>query len=96
MRQRKKEERVGGDREGKESEQSSFKILISAGVKSGCQWRRSPGGCYLAGEVDSQDRPEGSEVIFLYPDLLSVVTGTFSQGKLISGHYGHLTGILLC
>ena len=29
-------------------------VNISPGVKRGCQWRRCPGGSYLAGEVDSQ------------------------------------------
>ena len=46
-------------------------------------------------KVDSEDRADGEEVVFLYPDLVSCVIGTFSHGKLTGGHFGHVTGLLL-
>ena len=44
-------------------------------------------------KVDSEDRADGEEVVFLYPDLVSCVIGTFSHGKLTGGHFGHVTGL---
>ena len=50
----------------------------SRGVKTGAQWRSCTGGGCLVGEVDTEDRPDGEEVIFLYPDLVSSIVGTAS------------------
>ena len=44
------------------------------------------------GEVDEDNRADGDDVIFLYPDLVSCISGTFSHGRLTKGHYGHVTG----
>ena len=65
----------------------------SRGVKTGSQWRSCTGGGCLVGEVDTEDRHVGEEVVFLYPDLVSSIVGSFSHGKLTRGHFAHVRGV---
>ena len=65
---------------------------FSRGEKAGPQWARTRGGGWLVAEVDSEDRPEDTEATFLYPDLVTAITGDFREGRLRSGRQGTLSG----
>ena len=62
------------------------------GIKTGHHWRVCQGGGYLVGEVDSFDNTDGDDVVFIYPDLKTCITGKFSNGCLTQGTYGYLSG----
>ena len=64
---------------------------FSRGEKAGPQWVRTRGGGWLVAEVDTEDRAWG-EATFLYPDLVTLITGDFREGRMRSGRQGTLSG----
>ena len=64
---------------------------FSRGEKAGPQWVSTRGGGWLVTEVDTEDRALG-EATFLYPDLVTAITGDFREGRLRSGRQGTLSG----
>ena len=64
---------------------------FSRGEKTGPQWASTRGGGWLVAEVDTEDRARG-EATFLYPDLVTAITGDFREGRLRSGRQGTLSG----
>ena len=64
---------------------------FSRGEKAGPQWVSTRGGGWLGAEVDTEDRARG-EATFLYPDLVTAITGEFREGRLRSGRQGTLSG----
>ena len=63
------------------------------GVKCGTHWRSCTGGGYLVGPVDTGDNVDGDDVVYIYPDMVSCIVGTFKAGHLTCGHFGHVSGI---
>ena len=56
----------------------------------------SRGGSFLVGEVvlDSDgDYKHNGDVVFLYPDLSTAITGQCTQGRLTRGHAARVTGV---
>ena len=56
---------------------------FSRGEKAGPQWVSTRGGGWLVAEVDTEDRARG-EATFLYPDLVTALTGTFVRGRMVA------------
>ena len=67
---------------------------FSHGEKTGPQWVRTRGGGWLVTEVDTEDRARG-EATFLYPDLVTLITGDFREGRMRSGRQGTLSGHII-
>ena len=65
---------------------------FSRGEKAGPQWASTRGGGWLVAEVDTEDRARGEEATFLYPDLVTAITGEFREGRLRRGRQGRLSG----
>ena len=55
------------------------------GVKWGRHWKRVDGNAFLFGELDEENRPHGNEIIYLYPDLCTILRGNYVHGKLDKG-----------
>lgn len=78
------------------------------GVRSGAEWRRLSGDCFLvltmdAASVDENNNDEDSTAdvskasykgVYLYPDLTHAIEGTFLEdGRLQSGRFGAVAAI---
>ena len=79
------------------------------GVRSGAEWRRLSGDCFLvltlrgASTVDENNNDETAagaglrasfRGVYLYPDLTHAIAGTFLEdGRLQSGHFGAVAAI---
>lgn len=57
------------------------------GVKWGKHWKRVDGNAFLYGELDEDNKPHGEEVLYLYPDLCTILRGSYIHGKLIMGTF---------
>ena len=65
----------------------------SHGQKTGSHWLVCQGGGFMVSEVDSHDRCHGDHAVFIYPDLDTCIVGSFAEGNLVQGAYGHITGV---
>jgi len=65
----------------------------SNGKKVGACWRWGRGGVYNVGEIDNDNKPDGDDNTFLYPDLLTLIQGSYNHGKLKSGQLARLIGM---
>jgi len=65
------------------------------GKKSGTHWCWKRGNCFLVGPVDEENKPNGDNIFYLYPDLTTTLCGNFSHGKMSSGKMVQLSGIRL-
>ena len=45
------------------------------------------------GTFDEDNRPHGNDVLFLYPDLKTVLKGNYDHGKMTNGRLVTLTGV---
>ena len=66
---------------------------FSDGVKCGTHWRSCSGGGYLVGPLDTGDNVDGDDVVYIYPDMVSCIMGTYKSGHLTQGYFGHVCGI---
>ena len=55
------------------------------GMKWGKHWKRVDGNAFLFGELDEDNRPHGEDILYFYPDLCTVLRGSYSHGKLDKG-----------
>ena len=56
------------------------------GEKSGKQWIRVEGNAFLFGEVDAErNKPHGDNILYFYPDLCTVLMGSYNRGTLEKG-----------
>ena len=62
------------------------------GLPSGLCWQLLPGGGLLHGQLDTSGQLSGAAITFLYPDLVTAITGDFREGRLRSGRQGTLSG----
>ena len=46
----------------------------------------------LYGQMDSEGRFTGEDIIFIYPDMLTGIRGQFRSGELVSGSAVDITG----
>lgn len=60
------------------------------GQLTGPTWERLPGNAYLVTFANENNNSKESTATYLYPDLIHVIHGTFSQGKLLQGKYGFI------
>ena len=61
-------------------------------VVGGKMWR-ADGKTLMVGEVDSEGRWEGTDIVYLYPGLSLAVIGQYEKGKLLIGREGILKGL---
>jgi len=62
------------------------------GLKIGTHWKWTPGNGFLVGCLDDENRSQGEEIVYLYPDLTTTICGSFDQGRLTRGHLSRLVG----
>jgi len=62
-----------------------------AGIPTGTCWSSVMGGGWMVGQVDSYGSFTGSNIAFIYPDLISALVGEWKEGTLISGKRARLT-----
>jgi len=65
---------------------------FEGGRKIGTHWKWNLGNGWLVGPLDDENRSEGERVAYIYPDLKTVIQGSFHQGKLKSGRLSRLIG----
>ena len=63
------------------------------GKKRGSNWRWTEGDSFLIGSVDEENKPDGENILVLYPDLTTTLCGNYSHGKLSNGRIVHLNGV---
>ena len=51
------------------------------------------GGGVVCGQVDSSGNLTGSDLVYLYPDLTTCLSGTFTDGQFISGHQASIVSL---
>ena len=58
------------------------------GEKAGPAWVRLRGDAFYMGELDAEIniQDEHGLCLYLYPDLVTLMVGEFSHGRLVSGH----------
>ena len=56
------------------------------GEKAGPAWVRLRGDAFYMGELDAENKIQVEEGLYLYPDLVTLMVGEFSHGRLVSGH----------
>ena len=49
------------------------------------QWVRVDGNAFLYGDMDEKHKPHGDGILYLYPDLCTVLRGNYSNGTLEKG-----------
>ena len=54
------------------------------GLPSGLCWQLLPGGGLLHGQLDTSGQLSGAAITFLYPDLVTALTGTFVRGRMVA------------
>ena len=65
------------------------------GKKVGTHWCWSRGDSFLVGPVDENNKPDGDNMFFIYPDLTTTLIGHFSHGKMTGGIIVSLIGVNL-
>jgi len=65
---------------------------FQGGQKVGHHWKWNLGNGWLVGPLGEENKSEGKRVVYLYPDLTTVIQGSFHQGKLSSGQLSRLSG----
>ena len=54
------------------------------GLPSGLCWQLLPGGGLLHGQLDTSGQLSGAAITFLYPDLVTALTGTYVRGRMVA------------
>lgn len=60
----------------------------------GKAWRRMEGGGWIHSYLDFTRQACGEESLFIYPDLVTCLVGTWSSGRMVEGREGRLVGLL--
>ena len=66
------------------------------GLPTGYCWLAKEGQGWLFGEVDERGRFSGDNIAYIYPDLLTAITGTFEKEVIKDSYrYGRNTPTLI-
>ena len=65
----------------------SFVGRFRNGVPHGYCWKGLIGGAWLYGLVDEKGQFTGNEIAYIYPDLQTVLLGTFKKGRMVYMYY---------
>ena len=60
------------------------------GVRTGVAWEFKAGGGAVVGVVYLGGSLSGSDVVYVYPDMWTVVAGKFDDGQLVRGYESRL------
>ena len=55
------------------------------GKKAGRHWKRVDGNAFLYGVLDDDNKPHGDDILYFYPDLCTVLRGSYLHGTLEKG-----------
>ena len=55
------------------------------GKKAGLHWKRVDGNAFLYGCLDDDNKPHGDDILYFYPDLCTVLRGSYLHGTLEKG-----------
>ena len=60
------------------------------GVRTGVAWEFRAGGGAVVGAVDLGGSLSGADLVYVYPDMWTVVVGKFEDGQLVRGYESRL------
>ena len=55
------------------------------GKKYGRHWKRVDGNAFLFGELNEDNKPHGESIFYFYPDLCTVLRGSYINGTFQKG-----------
>ncbi len=60
------------------------------GMRNGVSWEFKAGGGAVVGTVDLSGELTGDEIMYIYPDMHTIILGKFEDGVLVTGHESRL------